>query len=130
MEINVDTTSATVSLSISGRFTAEQLQNLLEQIANARGQISNDPTDPIGLTVKTFSPAYWYTNLDANNTALFFRVGGFGWQALILEPAGRMKLAWTLLGQQLQSMTAAAEPGATAPITNNDAISGGGGPLH
>ncbi len=129
MNIEVNSESATVTVRVDATLDAQQLKQLLAQLANARGQIAQEPASPKGHSVIVLPNGAWYTELANQNgpdTMLLVLVPGFGWTGLTLPPADRVRLASFLIAQQATTMSTSS-PGAE----HDDAYRGeGGGSLH
>jgi hypothetical protein len=136
MEISVDTTSGTVALDINGTYTAEQLLQLLYKLSEARKQVAQDPSSPVGQQVFVVPGANWFTEplgTDTSSSLLTFLMPGFGWLGITLSNADRCRLAHYLTGQAVNTLAppAAADTAAgAAAVQAQDNGRGGGGTLH
>lgn len=131
MEINADTTSATVTLDIRGTYTADELRQVLQEVCAARAQIAKDPATPVGLSPPVAINGHWYTEALSGDPAigvLAILVPGFGWAAVSLSNRDRCLLAHYLIGQAtIAASTASSGHGAKNQVKLQ---SGGGGSIH
>lgn len=120
MEINVDTASGTVTLNISGTFTAEQLRELLSKLGQANTQFWQPTPSPEGKRVLTADrPRFWLERSarTGGQTAVFFDSNAFGWVGMTLDSAGLFRL------HELLTVHVNA-------ATEDELSEGGGGLLH
>lgn len=128
MKIEVDTTSKTVSLNITGTYTPEELLSVLQQIGQARAQISEQPSSPVGMKIETIvNPGYWATfgPTTNNHSLLAWSHPIYGWLGFALPMVESARLAKYLNEHLVASITAAGPNQASALLTVE-----GGGVLH
>lgn len=129
MNIEVDTTLGTVTLDISGTYTADQLRQVLQSICEARAQIAQEPASPVGHELPIVRNAAWHTSAidgDLNTGLLAFLLPGFGWAAIALPNLDRCLLAHYMNGQVANALAATA----ATPTAAADLLPSGGGRLH
>ena len=100
MNIRADTAASTVTLDIRGTFTADQLRQVLQRIADARAQIAQDPPQPDGLRLDLSGNVRWYSELlavDHTVSMLLVCLRGFGWHGITLDADSRAALIHTLM---------------------------------
>lgn len=128
MKIEVDAISESVTLEVSGTYTAQELLELLRHIGEARAKIAKDPSNPSGLpTPVEVNPTYWAVFGEATNghSGLFLRHSYFGWLGYMLPMVEAARLAKYLNEHLTAALT-------TTPTTNapNFPEPQGGGLLH
>lgn len=127
----VDIKNRKVSLQISGEFTAEELSGLVNEIAQARSQISDDPMTLENAHVPVHAVRnmpYWTEYKPDLNASMFaYRHPGLGWLGVVLPPEEVARLIgyWSL---QLvaASKAAAASEAPRSPSQENEGGRGGG----
>lgn len=129
--MSIEVKDKVVSLNITGEYTAEQLQKLLGELAEARAKISDDPMtlENQHIAVRGIAGMPYWTEFkaDLNLTLFAFRDPGMGWTALLLSPADVARLIGFWSAQLTLAMPAATDP---AQPTDPNHHPSGGGMLH
>ncbi|MEN9420200.1 MAG: hypothetical protein RI988_3821 [Pseudomonadota bacterium] len=126
ISVNAD---GTISVRMSGTFTADDVRRAIEQLCQARAQVAQDPTSPEGQRVLLAEDAPWFSAPHGDRSNFLLRVPGLGWVGTLLSRSDGLRLAHYLVGHQVNVVAAAtASPaGDTQPQL---APTGGGGHLH
>lgn len=123
-EISVDTTSASVTLQVSGTYTADELTALLNRIGKARAQLAQD--DPEPPAVLAAAPPgvgrYWVQSMDAKLCLIAMQHPGFGWLAWRFEHGA--------VAQLIANLATQLRHGFSGGEVNESAPSGGSSALH
>lgn len=122
MTIAVNTSTNSVSVEVNGDFNADQLQNLVAELGNARAQITKATERPKGQQMVVVGPGFW-TQWDitkGEHFSLSFTHPGLGWVNFAL-PALTVEGIKIYLDQYIGARNAAA---------GTSEESGGGGVLH
>lgn len=135
MEIKVN--GDTVSLAISGSYTAQELLELLHTIGEARAQISqNVALEAAGQAMKIVAnPPYW-TERSANTgmqSLVAFRHPGFGWIGMTMPPVEAARLGQYMAHHSVIALTPAPTahaPNAGPSSPDDTNTTQGGGFLH
>jgi hypothetical protein len=119
MKIKIEGNS--VSLSIEGTFSPEELLQLLHEIGAAREQVANDPGTPSANHAEMLcavDPRYWTELSSDGGSFLGLLYPRFGWLGFLL-PHHEVVRLHEVLGNQLAATAAGASTGA-----------GGDAPIH
>jgi hypothetical protein len=129
--MTIEVTGDKVSLQINGAFTSEETRSLIQQIAQARAQIADDPQALTGhaADIQVVGGVAWWTEFKPafGMSMVAYRHPGLGWIGVLLPPAEVAQLA-SYLALQL-GVAAAAKPAQSAGTNSNDPRTGSGGML-
>lgn len=67
----------TISVRMSGTFTADDIRSAIEQLCQARAQVAQDPTSPEGQRVLLAEEAPWFSAPQGDRSNFLFRLSGF-----------------------------------------------------
>ena len=122
-----------VSLDISGAYTVEELNKLIEKVAQARAQIANDPPEMKGnVTVQAIGGMPWWTEFktDLGMSLFTYRHPGLGWIGVMLKPFEVAQLIGYFASQLNTAITSKATVSVSADDTTPNMGSGGRRLLH
>jgi len=124
--MKVEVADGKVSLAIDGSYTAQELLEVIQQISEARAQVAQDPTSPVGLPLKMPAGAAWYTEYNAllPGHMLCF-LNGLGWQGFLLPTPNAAKLASHLTAQVANVLLSSAAAGTEPQSSGDFGVSGG-----
>lgn len=136
MELDIDRDGATVTVNISGTYSAAELQAVLKRIGDARAQIASEPQQPHADTPVEM-PANWAYHCqwgeDTGGRFTFaLRHEGYGWIGIELPPVEAAKLGRVLSDYLVYNAGRQGGPGALM-LRRDDALTNegsGGATLH
>lgn len=88
--MSIEVNGSSVSVSISGTYTAEQLTQLIDDLGAARAQVASDPAQPVeGVGYKCATEPHLWTRWGpetGGNFLLMTRYPDFGWRGTLMTP--------------------------------------------